>query len=459
MAASSGAREIGDGNGGRLDAVIVGGGVAGLATGALLAAGGRRVVVLEKGNQVGGRANTHREQGFTLNYGPHGVYRPRTGLLADVLRRLGRPPIPHGYPDPRRSYFALDGRWGVLGASPLDLLRTPLFPPASRLRLLRLMLAVRLAAPDAAGNLTYGEWLERRTRDPLVGRFLLALATLNSYTRPAAGLSAASVLRHFQRHLFARDYVGYMSGGWSTMYQAFADVITGNGGQVRAGAAVTALEARDGEVVAALTAGDRFEAGAFVVAVPPADMPALAPAGSALRTELERWQGLDDARALCVDLGFSRRLRTDLSFIYDVASDFYFSVHSEITPDLAPPGCQLLHAMAYLSPEEAADDALHEERHRLLLAGLDRYFPGWREAVVVQRTLPAAPVAPIRRTPAQEGARVPARSSVCRNLYFAGDARDFPYQLSETCLASALQVADLLLAEARAAVATPAAVG
>src|SRR5437899_310243 len=96
------------------DVVIIGGGVAGLASGALLARQGKCVVVLEKGNQPGGRAYTYREKGFTLNYGPHAMYRPHSGLLATVLERLGRPRIKHGWPDPLRSYWSDGDRFAAV---------------------------------------------------------------------------------------------------------------------------------------------------------------------------------------------------------------------------------------------------------------------------------------------------------------------------------------------------------
>ena len=53
-----------------------------------------------------------------------------------------------------------------------------------------------------------------------------------------------------------------------------------------------------------------------------------------------------------------------------------------------------------------------------------------------------AHVAPVRRTPEQDGCRMPLRSSTASNLYFAGDGRDLPYNLSEVSLASAMEVAD-----------------
>ena len=427
------------------DVVVIGGGMAGLATGALLARVGRRVVVLEKGNQLGGRAYTYVDKGFVLNYGAHAMYRPHTGLLAQVLDRLERPRMAAPYPNPRNSYFALEGRWGALGPRPQHVLTTSLLPFRSRLRLLPLMATIRYGNPARAGDATMGEWLDQHTSDPYLRRLFLAIATLNSYTRPASELSAQFLLRHLQNTLFVRDYVGYMSGGWSTMYDAFASSLQEHGGQVETGVTVGKLAVQNNRIVAALAVDRRYEADTFVLTVPPQQAPALAEPGSPLRFELERWRGLQDVRALCIDLGFARRLRTDLTFIYDVDYDLYFSLHSEVTPDLAPEGGQLLHAMAYLSPEEAADQWLCERRHQELERGLDRHFPGWRDEIVVRRTLPSAQVTTARQTPAQQGsARVPARSTTAANLYFAGDARDLPFNLTEISLASALEVAALI---------------
>src|SRR5262245_49195084 len=72
---------------GTYEAVVVGGGLAGLTAGAVLARGGQRVVVLEKGKEPGGRAQTQTRHGFQFNLGPHALY--RHGRAAEVLRDLG----------------------------------------------------------------------------------------------------------------------------------------------------------------------------------------------------------------------------------------------------------------------------------------------------------------------------------------------------------------------------------
>jgi phytoene dehydrogenase-like protein len=73
--------------GSAVDAVVVGGGIAGLTAAALIAQKGRRVTLLERSHHLGGRAMTHVEQGFHLNYGPHAWYVGGGGT--DVLRSLG----------------------------------------------------------------------------------------------------------------------------------------------------------------------------------------------------------------------------------------------------------------------------------------------------------------------------------------------------------------------------------
>src|SRR5580704_3156696 len=69
------------------DVAIVGGGLGGLATAALLARRGLDVVVLERASTLGGRAATHVRDGFAFNEGAHALY--LGGAAARVLSGLG----------------------------------------------------------------------------------------------------------------------------------------------------------------------------------------------------------------------------------------------------------------------------------------------------------------------------------------------------------------------------------
>jgi phytoene dehydrogenase-like protein len=308
------------------------------------------------------------------------------------------------------------------------------------------MMSLRGAKPERIDPAQrWSEWVDGRTSDPLIRRFIMGLSVVNSYSADPGTLSARGMVRHLKDNMFASDYVGYMSGGWSAIYDVFADALREHGGEIVTGARVDTIEMRDGLACAAIVGGERYEAGAFVCTLPPQETPSIAEAGTPLATELARWSNVQDVRACCIDLGFSRRLRTDCSFIFDIEHDLYFSLHSEVTPDLAPAGGQLLHAMAYLSPEDASSDAAAARRKTELTDGLDRFFAGWREAAVVERTLPNVRVVSARRTPEQYGENaMPLRSASASNLYFANDARDLPYHLTNTCFAAAIEVADTI---------------
>src|SRR5215208_2209389 len=67
--------------------VVVGGGISGLVSAALVAKAGRSAVLLEKASAIGGRATTRNRHGFLFNLGPHALY--RKGVLSQTLRQLG----------------------------------------------------------------------------------------------------------------------------------------------------------------------------------------------------------------------------------------------------------------------------------------------------------------------------------------------------------------------------------
>jgi len=58
-----------------LDVIVIGGGLAGLTTAALLARSGKAVTLFEySSREIGGRARTTEADGFYFNQGPHALY-------------------------------------------------------------------------------------------------------------------------------------------------------------------------------------------------------------------------------------------------------------------------------------------------------------------------------------------------------------------------------------------------
>lgn len=72
--------------------LVVGAGLAGLSAAIDASANGHHVVVLERGESVGGRGTSQNKDGFSLSYGPHLLY--KKGPLWQLCRRLSKRKFP-----------------------------------------------------------------------------------------------------------------------------------------------------------------------------------------------------------------------------------------------------------------------------------------------------------------------------------------------------------------------------
>ena len=91
--------------------VVVGGGLSGLLSAALLSRRGVPVVVIERAPAPGGRAATREKQGFSFNLGPHALY--RRGVLKRTLQELGVE-VTGGVPTGSGGYAIAGGRVNTL---------------------------------------------------------------------------------------------------------------------------------------------------------------------------------------------------------------------------------------------------------------------------------------------------------------------------------------------------------
>ena len=77
------------------DVAIVGGGLAGLTASIYLAKAGKKVIVLEKSSQFGGRGMTINKNGICMNLGAHALYRGGAAFI--TFNELGLN-LPGGIP-------------------------------------------------------------------------------------------------------------------------------------------------------------------------------------------------------------------------------------------------------------------------------------------------------------------------------------------------------------------------
>ncbi len=116
------------------DAIVIGGGISGLASAWGLQQRGVRVLVLEAAQRAGGTIGTECGQGFLIESGPNSTLdtTPLIGELLDEVGIAGERIVAN--PAARNRYVVRDGKLIPLPMSPLALLATPLFSLRAKLR-------------------------------------------------------------------------------------------------------------------------------------------------------------------------------------------------------------------------------------------------------------------------------------------------------------------------------------
>lgn len=274
--------------------VVVGGGLAGLATGVELSKRGFAVLLLEKRPFLGGRAFSFKdpETGVEVDNGQHvfvGACSNYMQLLHDIgawqnVRmpgRLATRVIRNG-----RSSWLRASSWVPGSAANLPaLLRFGHISITGRLRLLYGMMRIRFARRKPGGPLeqeTFDSWLRRYGQnDETISRFwnLIVLPALND---DISEVSADAGLMLFQTALLgapSKAAIGYPVVGLSRLAgDAAENFISDRSGEVRLSTDVASLIVESDRVCGVrLESGERIDADFTVVALPPAAMLNLIP--------------------------------------------------------------------------------------------------------------------------------------------------------------------------------------
>ena len=139
------------------DVAVVGGGLSGLVAAATVAQAGRSVTVYEARGDFGGQARSVVRNGFTLNQGPHALYRGLAGET--ILTELGVDLL--GGEPPIEGSLVFGGQVEIAPAGPSSLLRTKALSLRGKLQIGALLGRLPKVDATAFAATTVNEWISQ----------------------------------------------------------------------------------------------------------------------------------------------------------------------------------------------------------------------------------------------------------------------------------------------------------
>jgi phytoene dehydrogenase-like protein len=412
------------------DVIIIGGGLAGLTTAALLARSGKAVTLFERSSkEIGGRARTTEVDGFYFNQGPHALY--LTDASDSILKEIGityTGGIPAG-----KGYLISGGKKREISGDYSSWLSgksdgSQFFKSPAKIDFSQLE------------SVTEQEWLDKNIHDINDAEIIKTIFRLNTYANDPDIQSIGPVLH--QIYVGSRAGVMYLDGGWQTLVDGLLTVAKNANARIVMGKKAIRVKRNDSSGWQVLLE-DKTEVSAKIVVIAAGPKDAYSLLDNKERPEVlsRTAKEAKPVRLVCLDVALSSLPDKDALFALGVDRPLYFSVHSAYTK-LAPKGGALIHVAKYLGtsiePKPREDEPELEEL-------LDLMQPRWRQVLVKKRPLPSMVVSNALVTAADGGLGGRPDTKIAENLYIVGDWVGKEGLLSNASVASAKRVSQLIL--------------
>lgn len=217
------------------DCIIIGSGLGGLTAGAKLAKAGKKILLLEQHDRVGGCATTFKRKDFTLEVGLHEMdgLHPRD-MKSKIFRDLGILDRVNFLKVPE-FYRFVNGRYDVvISHNPVEVSETltKLFPADEEgIKLyFEFILDIRqkIKSSDIQSDITIGEFLDNIISDEDLK--LILLGNLGYYDDDPYNLSL--IYYCMAQNSYYTGGGNFIQGGSQVLSNALADIIRENGGEI-----------------------------------------------------------------------------------------------------------------------------------------------------------------------------------------------------------------------------------
>lgn len=399
------------------DVVVAGAGIAGLSIAALLARSrNSSVLLIEKGERPGGRFAVEERDGYLLDMGVHACLLGGRGAIGRVLSLCDSAvrivPVGAAIHDGGNLVpFLGEGLSSLAGQKAM-----------SKRDLIRMGIEAIGLRGRSWYDTSITEWSERRGIPEDLLRVVQALCVGLAPTAEFDKASSGEIFSFLRFVMRSGRAMGYPMGGWGRVLDALAGKVeTSPECDVVLGRELERVHAPGGRVRSVVVGGEEFEARAVVFAFPPGVLASPGMVEPALPAEYrERLDSLEDVSGVCVDIALRSPVTADRRLILSVEPPALLWAVSNVSPEVAPPGRQLLQLFLPLRKDEEGDvrfvgervDELVDLASRVFRAELDEE---WRR-VMTTKVVSVAPFAGQART-SRPGIVVPGVSG----MFLIGD--------------------------------------
>ncbi len=415
--------------------LILGGGFAGLAAGVDLAEQGKKVILLERRNFLGGRAYSFTDNvtGDTIDNGQHlmmGCYHHTLSFLT----KIGASHKVKFQPNPRVDFLSETEGHASFACpalpAPLHLLaglaRLQTISWRDRLKALRVGLALRTMNGNRArlADITVREWLnELGQSEKMQSRFwdLIALATLNETPELASADMFARVLDQAFMHARQDSTMVISRVGLSDLYtQDAVRFIEARGGEVHLNAAVKGIDFANGCAIGVtLSNGECLAASALISAVPYFMLKDLL-APELLATYFPSVAAFKSAPIVSINLWYDEPV-TELEFVSLLDSPIEWVFNKNAIAGKSQPGRQ--HLALVISGAHQSARQLKETLIAMAHTEMKRFFPRARPQQPLHAYVVKEQQATISHTVGTARKR-PSQKTPMANFFLAGDWTD-----------------------------------
>jgi phytoene desaturase len=223
----------------RVDVIVVGAGVGGLCAAARLAAAGRSTLLVERNDEVGGRASSFQKDGYTINTGAVAI--EFGGVMEETFHAVGAE-LQLRFPEPA-NVFRIKGRTINPAKGGWSLLLDQITKKGAKLLT---GLGSARAGEYPEEQVTLEQWLAGATGNETVHRLFRNLAAA-IFAVNADEIPAKAFLTYFMEKGAFRRF-GFHPDGTVGVCRALSDAMQRNGGRLWLASEVTGILCEHGAV-------------------------------------------------------------------------------------------------------------------------------------------------------------------------------------------------------------------